>query len=76
MNFAAAASPGVGGATREMFVDDVHAYISNGLNQVPLSDEWTVKGAGAGKNLGFRARPVVGGHFAGLALEGSSLFAG
>lgn len=76
MNFAGAASPGVGGATREMFVNDVHAYISNGLNQVPLSDEWTVSGARAGRNLRFRARPVVGGHFAGLALEGSSLFAG
>ncbi|KAL8701187.1 MAG: hypothetical protein Q9201_005047 [Fulgogasparrea decipioides] len=73
MNFAAAASPGVNNGTRELLINDVHAYVSNGLNQVPVSDEYTVAGAGVGKNLGFRARPVVGGHFATLALQGSSL---
>ena len=76
MNHAGATSPGRDNGTREMFIDDVHAFISNGLNQVPISDEWTVAGSGAGKALGFRARPVVGGHFAELALEGNSLFAG
>lgn len=76
MNFAAAASPGANNATRELLVNDVHAYIANGLNQVPLSDEFTVSGAGVGKNLGFRARPTVGGHFATLALQGSSLLLG
>ncbi|KAL8723625.1 MAG: hypothetical protein Q9181_007241, partial [Wetmoreana brouardii] len=73
MNFAAAASPGVNNGTRELLINDVHAYVSNGLNQVPVSDEYTVAGAGVGKNLGFRARPVVGGHFATLAMQGSSL---
>lgn len=76
MNFAGAASPGVGNATRELFINDVHGFISNGLDPVPLSDEWTVSGDGAGKSFGFRARPVVGGHFAELALTGSSLFEG
>ena len=48
MNLAGAASPGANNATREMFIDDVHAFISNGLNEVPFSDQWTVSGAGAG----------------------------
>ncbi|KAL8709692.1 MAG: hypothetical protein Q9220_005632 [cf. Caloplaca sp. 1 TL-2023] len=73
MNLAAAASPGANDATRQLLVNDVHAYVSNGLNQVPLSDEFTVRGEGVGKNLGFRARPTVGGHFATLALQGSSI---
>lgn len=77
MNLAAAASPGVNNATRELLVNDVHAFVANGLNQVPLSDEFTVQaGAGVGKNLGFRARPTVGGHFASLALQGSGLLLG
>ncbi|KAL9595891.1 MAG: hypothetical protein Q9219_006159 [cf. Caloplaca sp. 3 TL-2023] len=76
MNLAAAASPGADNATRDLLINDVHAYITNGLNEVPLSDEYTVSGPGLGKNLGFRARPTVGGHFATLALQGSSLFLG
>jgi hypothetical protein len=36
-------------------------YVSNGLNNVPLSDWYD---ASSGKTLGFQARPVVGGHLA------------
>lgn len=74
MQFAGAASPGRANGTREMFIDDVHAFISNGLNEVPFSDRWTLAGDRNGHALGYRARPVVGGHFAHLAMEGSGLF--
>ena len=52
MQFAGAASPGRDNGTREMFIDDVHAYISNGLNQVPFSDQWNVAGDRNGRALG------------------------
>ena len=75
-NFAAAAFPGMGNGTRELLIDDVHAFISNGRNEVPLPDQFFVSGDAAGNSTGFRARPTVGGHFAELALEGSRLFVG
>lgn len=74
MLFAGASSPGPNDATRELFIDDVHEFISNGLNSAPFGDRYTVTGSEAGKYDSFRARPVVGGHFAVLALEGSRLF--
>ncbi|KAK1076383.1 hypothetical protein LTR33_008993 [Friedmanniomyces endolithicus] len=80
MMFAAATAvaPGVDNVgVRDMFIDDVHAYLSNGLNAVPFSDkfhlrddETIVKGAWSQ----YKARPVVGGHFATMALDGPSLF--
>ena len=73
MIFAGASSPGPDNATRELFINDVHAFISNGLNSAPLSDGYTVTGSKAGQSGGLRARPVVGGHFAVLALEESRL---
>lgn len=73
MLFAGACSPGPDNATRELFIDDVHAFISNGLNSVPFSDGYRVTGSSVGRASSFHARPVVGGHFAVLALEGSGL---
>lgn len=73
MLFAGASSPGRDDATRELFINDVHAFISNGLNSAPFSDRYTVSGSQAGRSDAFRARPVVGGHFAVLALEGSGI---
>lgn len=42
-------------------------------NNVPFSDRYHVEGPQAGLNYGFKARPVVGGHFALLALQGFNL---
>lgn len=78
MMFAAATAmaEGVGNeGVRDMLVDDVHAYVANGLNDVPLGDRYIVEGSGAevaGTWTAYRARPVVGGHFALMALEGPS----
>ena len=83
-NWAAAASPGAGNATRNLFVDDVWRFMTNGLNTPPFSDRWfAIPGSGGlvggmGDLVGgfdaWRNRPVVGGHFATLALEGPGQF--
>ena len=71
MLFSGASSPGPNNSTQIMFINDVHQFISNGLNDAPFSDRFFVKGSQAGRSDDFRARPVVGGHFAVLALEAS-----
>jgi hypothetical protein len=71
-------------ATKKMFVDDIWAFISSGMNEWPFSDRWVVSAKGVnhegvygpaprpvGKEFALRARPTVGGHFAMLALKGA-----
>lgn len=58
--------------TRDMFIDDVHAFLTYGLSFVPFSDNFFVETNGsdiAGTFNLYRARPVVGGHFALMALN-------
>lgn len=87
MVFAAATAmaPGVSNeSVRDMFINDIHAYMSNGKNDAPFSDKfWTESKLGLdgkqhdiGSYDGYRARPVVGGHFALLALEGPNQWKG
>jgi hypothetical protein len=48
-------------STRDLFIDSVYDYASDGVNDAPFSDWYeTVDG----KVVGFRARPVAGGHLA------------
>uniref|UniRef100_D8PPI6 Glutaminase A n=1 Tax=Schizophyllum commune (strain H4-8 / FGSC 9210) TaxID=578458 RepID=D8PPI6_SCHCM len=47
--------------TRDMLISAVAQYAANGQNDVPFSDWYETTD---GKVAGFRARPVVGGHFA------------
>jgi hypothetical protein len=56
--------------TMGMFVDDVHAYLANGLNWVPFGDKYNVKGGAKGKYDGYKARPVVGGEWSAMAMQG------
>lgn len=49
--------------TRDMFVNDIHAYLANGLNTQPFSDRYWVAGDSEGLAV-FRARPTVGAHWA------------
>lgn len=85
MVFAAATAmaPGVGNEqVRDMFINDVHAYMTNGKNDVPFSDRfYTATNAdrdGHMHEVGtwdiYKARPVAGGHFALLALDGPDQF--
>ena len=71
---ATAMHSGVGNETvRDMFINDVHNFMANGLNPVPFSDKFLVEAsdtAPGGSWVDFRNRPVVGGHFAVLALGG------
>lgn len=57
----------------QMFINDVHRFVANRRNRVPMCDRWFVHGRKAGiaspGPMSFRARPVVGGHFAYLARE-------
>ncbi|KAL8709848.1 MAG: hypothetical protein Q9220_005464 [cf. Caloplaca sp. 1 TL-2023] len=78
--FAAAASPGGGDTTLDLLINDIHAFISNNLNDVPFSDRWFVTPGPTeegGQDLvggfdAYKARPTVGGHFAVLALRGGA----
>ncbi|KAL1730973.1 hypothetical protein EV714DRAFT_283692 [Schizophyllum commune] len=47
--------------TRDMLISAVAQYAANGQNDAPFSDWYETTD---GKVAGFRARPVVGGHFA------------
>lgn len=54
-------------STREIFINDLHAYIANGQNTAPFSDRYWVAASGsnaAGDHFAFRARPTLGSHFA------------
>ena len=73
----------VDGATRDQFITDLHAYISNGRNDAPFSDRYWVAdhddyvadddGAKrAGDYYRFRARPTLGSHFSLWALQGGN----
>ncbi|KAK5171286.1 uncharacterized protein LTR77_004430 [Saxophila tyrrhenica] len=76
MNFAAATAmaEGVGNeGVRDMLVGDVHAFLASGQNTAPFSDNFFGETNGsdvAGIYNIYRARPVVGGHFALMALGG------
>lgn len=74
MHFAAATALAVGNdGVKDMFVDDVHAFVTNGQNDAPFSDNFFsyTNGSDAVGNFNtYRARPVVGGHFALMALGG------
>ena len=76
MHFAAATAmaPSVKNeGVRDMLVNDVHAFLTNGQNDVPFGDNFFVETNGidvAGLYNTYRARPVVGGHFALMALDG------
>ncbi|KXT00156.1 hypothetical protein AC578_3299 [Pseudocercospora eumusae] len=64
---------------KDMFVDDVHAFISNGQSTIPFGDRFYVSTSGsdeAGTWDSYRARPVVGGHFALMALNGPTMWFG
>jgi hypothetical protein len=51
--------------TRDMFIDSVYKYAADGESNQPLGDWYETLD---GTVYGFRARPVVGGHLALLAL--------
>ncbi|KAJ5924286.1 hypothetical protein N7466_008473 [Penicillium verhagenii] len=65
----------VSGEARDIFINDIWAYISNGLNTAPFCDRYWVTasdGYTAGESYSFRARPTLGSHFALAALSGAN----
>ncbi|KAJ5223877.1 hypothetical protein N7468_008419 [Penicillium chermesinum] len=64
-------------ATRDEFIDDLWAFMTNGKHTWPFSDRYVASSA-YGNEPGIpilcRARPTVGGHFALLALKGPASF--
>ncbi|KAI9763028.1 MAG: hypothetical protein M4579_000091 [Chaenotheca gracillima] len=61
----------------DLFINDLHQFLAGGptTNNEPFSDKYFVSpkdGDVVDAYDGFRARPVVGGHFAILALNGAS----
>lgn len=64
-------------STRDEFVDDLWAFMTNGQHNWPFSDRYVARSRHdnvVGIPILCRARPTVGGHFALLALQGSNLF--
>ncbi|KAJ5319775.1 hypothetical protein PENANT_c026G10365 [Penicillium antarcticum] len=60
-------------STRDEFVDDLWAFMTNGKHNWPFSDRYVANSAHGnepGVPILCRARPTVGGHFALLALKG------
>ena len=60
-------------STRDEFVDDLWAFMTNGKHHWPFSDRYvatSAKGRSPGMPVLCRARPTVGGHFALMALQG------
>ncbi|KAI9686550.1 MAG: hypothetical protein M1822_003561 [Bathelium mastoideum] len=58
--------------TRNMMINDIHQYVTLDLDDVPFSDRIFVSAEFGNKSdtyYGYIARPVVGGHFAVMALE-------
>lgn len=64
------------GAVRQMFINDIWAFMSNGRNNFPFSDRYYTSGTSVGLQLNLKARPTVGGHFALLTLNGPSTLTG
>ncbi|KAF2085215.1 DUF1793-domain-containing protein [Saccharata proteae CBS 121410] len=57
-------------STKELLIDDLWGFVSNGENTAPFGDRYWACGDDAGQvAAGFRARPTLGGHFASVALE-------
>jgi hypothetical protein len=58
-------------STMSMFVNDLHSYLANGLNDVPFSDRYYVTGEVSGTYYDSKARPVVGGEWSAMAVQGT-----
>ncbi|KAI9734614.1 MAG: hypothetical protein M1834_002215 [Cirrosporium novae-zelandiae] len=56
--------------TRDMYINDIHAYLRNGKNDVPFADRFAVSGPKMGHHELTKCRPATGAHFALIALEG------
>ncbi|KAJ6258363.1 hypothetical protein Dda_6403 [Drechslerella dactyloides] len=55
--------------TREMIITDVGRWVNETSTDRPFTDLYDTEGDGGFPGITFMARPVVGGHFAVLALE-------
>ncbi|KAK8163912.1 hypothetical protein IWX90DRAFT_243487 [Phyllosticta citrichinensis] len=73
MSFAGATDPeNAAGQTGKLFISKIYEYLQNERNNVPFCDRYFVEGKFEGLASpkfprAFRARPVIGGHFAFLA---------
>lgn len=54
---------------REEVVDSIALWVNETDTDLPLTDLYDTEGTGGFPGIAFKARPVVGGHFAFLALE-------
>jgi len=56
-------------AVQEAVINTTHAFLTNGLNNIPFGTRYNVEGPDVGKWTGNKARSTVGSDFALLALS-------
>ncbi|RDL40678.1 uncharacterized protein BP5553_00657 [Venustampulla echinocandica] len=56
-------------SVREEVVESIALWVNETSTDLPLTDLYDTEGTGGFPGISFKARPVVGGHFAFLALE-------
>ncbi|KAF2771578.1 glutaminase A L-glutamine amidohydrolase [Teratosphaeria nubilosa] len=56
-------------SVQEKVINTTHAFLTNGLNNIPFGTKYYVEGANVGKWIANKARSTVGSNFALLALD-------
>jgi hypothetical protein len=58
-------------STMIMFINDIHSYLTNGLNDVPFGGRYYISSGTLGMYYDYKARPVVGGEWSAMAVQGT-----
>jgi hypothetical protein len=57
-------------STMSMFINDIHSYLADRLNDVPVSDRYYISGGISGTYYDYKALPVVG-EWSAMAVQGT-----
>jgi hypothetical protein len=57
----------------EHVCNDIHSYLANGLSDVPFNDRYYISSRISSTYYNYKARPVVGGEWSAMAVQGKPL---